>query len=545
MSDQNTLAPPAAFADRPRILSGMRPTGRLHLGNYMGALKNWVDLQNQHDAEGNPAFDCFFFIADWHALTTDYADPSRLKQNVFEVALDFLSAGLHAERSTIFIQSHVPQHAELNLLLSMITPVSWLERVPTYKDQQEQLKERDLATFGFLGYPLLQSADILLYRPKFVPVGADQVAHVEITREIARRFNFFYPRGGRSKALRKREGDSPRSYARWEGDELLPEPEVLLTPSPKLPGTDGRKMSKSYGNSILLTDRLPVILEKTHGMSKLGQRPLQTDPGNPDLCPVGDLHHVFSEAAVNQHIRAGCTTATIRCEDCKQLAGMSIFRHTGPIQTERDRLETHPDLVWNALETGADRASAFAEQTMKELRSATGLSRDHSGVRFDQTALSPERRSDPRELVHFESWWFIDPKLRTRNLRELWRSDVVPIDVALKTEAEGVWITPNGRRVFVVDAIQERSTDLVWHFSVKPKSYEVLVLLCWDERRYLHDFVVPQKLYVGPWTAAKKAVGKGNLTFSVLSDGSRYVLHLPGAAIDITDTFRDYSMLNA
>ena len=255
---------PTPQQSRPRILSGMRPTGPLHLGNYMGALKNWVDLQNQTNPDGQPTYDCFFFIADWHALTTDYADPSRLKQNVFEVALDFLAAGLDPHRSTLFIQSHVPQHAELNLLLSMITPLSWLERVPTYKDQQEQLREKDLNTYGFLGYPLLQSADILLYRPRFVPVGQDQVAHVEITREIARRFHQIYGKEEAETDLQhalRTKGD-PGALEERQFARLLPEPQVLLTPSPKLPGTDGRKMSKSYGNAIFLSDRLPVILEK-------------------------------------------------------------------------------------------------------------------------------------------------------------------------------------------------------------------------------------------------------------------------------------------
>ena len=260
----------------------MRPTGRLHLGNYMGALYNWVNLQQDYD--------CYFFIADLHALTTDYADPSRLKQSIFDIAVDFLAAGLNPGKCTIFIQSHVPQHAELHLLFSMFTPLGWLERVPSYKDQQEQLREKDLATYGFLGYPLLQSADILLYKPEFVPVGADQVAHVELTREVARKFNNLYSP--------KRIVDGPQSptpgfHVQTELDPdrlILNEPQVLLTPSPKLPGTDGRKMSKSYGNAIYLTDSLPVILGKTHAMSNGGQRPTQQDPGNPDICPVGDLH---------------------------------------------------------------------------------------------------------------------------------------------------------------------------------------------------------------------------------------------------------------
>ncbi len=527
---------------RPRVLSGMRPTGPLHLGNYMGALKNWIDLQNQRDEHGQPVYDCFFFIADWHALTTDYADPSRLKQNVFEVALDFLSAGLDPARSTIFIQSHVPQHAELNLLLSMITPLSWLERVPTYKDQQEQLKEKDLATFGFLGYPLLQSADILLYRPHFVPVGQDQVAHVEITREIARRFNLLYRQEKETDLQHawSTKGD-PCSYEQRQFSKLLPEPQVLLTPSPKLPGTDGRKMSKSYGNSILLTDRLPVVLEKTHSMSKLGQRPLQTDPGDPELCPVGDLHRVFSEPNVDQHIRLGCTTATISCENCKEFAGLSIFRHTGPIQTEHDRLERNPDLVWQALDSGAERASVTAEQTMRELRAVTGLSRDRSGVRIDRSALPPLQRSDPRQLSQHKDWLNLDSKLLQRNLREFWRRDLVPLNAPLKADTEGLWLTPNNRRVFVAAEREQTLEDQVWSFRVKPRSYEVLVLLCLDKDLCLHDFVVPQKEYVKAWTGAKKESRSRNETeieFTISAEPSgnhqKFWLFISGDPFEVT-----------
>jgi len=268
---------------RKRVLSGMRPTGKLHLGNYMGALKNWVELQDATNPDGSPKYECYFFIADYHALTTDYADTSELPTNVREVALDFLAAGLDPARCTIFVQSKVPAHAELSLLLGMITPLSWLERVPSYKDQQEQLKEKDLATFGFLGYPLLMSADILVYQADFVPVGADQTAHVEITREISRRFNHFY------------SGDNP---------EILPEPKALLTPSPKLPGTDGRKMSKSYGNTILLSDSEADVRAKLKTMVTDPARIRRTDAGNPDVCPVFDLHKVFSSDETQAEVRA-------------------------------------------------------------------------------------------------------------------------------------------------------------------------------------------------------------------------------------------------
>ena len=250
---------------KKRVLSGMRSTGKLHLGNYVGALENWVRMQEQYE--------CFFFIADWHALTTDYADTSRLKENSVEVLLDWLAAGLDPAKCVMFIQSHVPAHAELHLLLSMITPLGWLERVPTYKEQKENIKEKDLGTYGFLGYPVLQSADILIYKADVVPVGEDQVAHVELTREIARRFNQFYSR---------------------EREYVFPEPASLLTPAPKLPGTDGRKMSKSYGNTVLLTDPEPVVRLKLKTMVTDPARVRRNDPGNPDVCPVGDLHKIFS-----------------------------------------------------------------------------------------------------------------------------------------------------------------------------------------------------------------------------------------------------------
>src|SRR5580692_3060750 len=250
---------------KKRVLSGMRSTGKLHLGNYVGALQNWVGMQDQYD--------CFFFIADWHALTTDYADTSHIKENSLEVLLDWLAAGLDPARCVMFIQSHVPAHAELHLLFSMITPLGWLERVPTYKEQKENIKEKDLGTYGFLGYPVLQSADILIYKANFVPVGEDQVAHVELTREIARRFNGFYA--------------GTREY-------VFPEPAALLTPSPRLPGTDGRKMSKSYGNAVMLSDPEPVVRQKLKTMVTDPARVRRSDPGNPDICPVGDLHKIFS-----------------------------------------------------------------------------------------------------------------------------------------------------------------------------------------------------------------------------------------------------------
>ncbi len=328
---------------KPRVLSGMRPTGRLHLGNYMGALHNWVQLQHRYDG--------YFFIADWHALTTDYADPSAVAGNIEQVALDFLAAGLDPQQCVIFVQSHVKQHAELHLALSMLTPLGWLERVPSYKDQQENLTGKDLTTYGFLGYPLLQSADILLYKPRYVPVGQDQVAHVELTREVARRFNSLY------------------------ASEILPEPQVLLTPSPKLPGTDGRKMSKSYGNTLLLSDPEPMLRQKLKLMVTDPARVRRTDPGDPEKCPVFDLHKVFSGAETQQEARAGCTTAAIGCIQCKQWLADSVVASLAPIQQRRAHYEAQSGLVREILSAGAARAASHAEETMVQVRSAMGLTR--------------------------------------------------------------------------------------------------------------------------------------------------------------------------
>jgi tryptophanyl-tRNA synthetase len=337
-----------------RVLSGMRPTGKLHLGNYMGALKNWVALQNATNDDGSPKYECYFFIADWHALTTDYADTRELPSNVNDVLLDFLAAGLDTKRSTIFLQSEVPAHAELALLLGFITPLSWLERVPTYKDQQEQLKEKDLATFGFLGYPVMMSADILVYQADFVPVGIDQAAHVEITREIARRFNHIYCS---------------------DESEVLPEPKTLLTPSPKLPGTDGRKMSKSYGNTILLSDSEADLRAKLKTMVTDPARIRRTDVGNPELCPVFDLHKVFSAEETRQTVRVGCTTAGIGCIQCKGWLADAVVAELAPIQERRKHFEAHPDEVNAILDEGAVRANKRANQTMVEVRKAVRLAR--------------------------------------------------------------------------------------------------------------------------------------------------------------------------
>jgi tryptophanyl-tRNA synthetase len=334
-------------SQRKRVLSGMRSTGRLHLGNYVGALDNWVRMQDQYD--------CFFFVADWHALTTDYADTSKIKENSLEVLLDWLAAGLDPERCTMFIQSHVAQHAELHLLFSMITPLGWLERVPTYKEQRENILEKDLGTYGFLGYPVLQAADILVYKGDFVPVGEDQVPHVELTREIARRFNMFYTRKG--------------SY-------VFPEPQPLLTPAAKLPGTDGRKMSKSYGNTILLTDPEPVVRQKLKTMMTDPARVRRSDPGNPDVCPVGDLHKIFSDRSTIMKVDEGCRSAGIGCIECKSWAADALVSILNPMQEGRKKYEDNPRLAWDILETGSSRASKVAGATMDEVREAMGMSLD-------------------------------------------------------------------------------------------------------------------------------------------------------------------------
>ena len=340
----------AISSPRPRVLSGMRPTGKLHLGNYMGALANWVKLQDQYE--------CYFFIADLHALTTDYADTSNILPNTMEVAMDFLAGGLDPERCTIFVQSHVKPHFELPLYLGMITPLGWLERTPSYKEMQENVSNKDLTNFGFLGYPVLMASDILLYQADFVPVGQDQQAHVELTREIARRFNQFY---------------------KLEGREVLPEPKVLLTPSPKLPGTDGRKMSKSYGNTILMTDAEPVVRQKLKTMVTDPAHIRRTDPGDPDKCPVGDLHKVFSTPETLANVYEGCRTAGIGCIQCKGWAADALVQLLAPIQERRASYSEAQ--VTEILEDGSNRASTRAEQTMREVRAAMQLTSSGEGSR--------------------------------------------------------------------------------------------------------------------------------------------------------------------
>jgi len=325
---------------KERVLSGMQASGRVHLGNLVGALQNWVRLQDKYD--------CYYFIADWHALTTGYANPSAIRESTKDLLLNFLSVGLDPEKCTIFTQSRILEHAELHLLLSMITPLGWLERVPTYKEKQQELKERDLATYGFLGYPLLQTADIIIYRAKYVPVGVDQVPHLEISREIARRFNNFY-------------------------GEVFPEPEALLTEFPKVPGVDGRKMSKSYGNAIYLSDSPKEVENKIKTMATDPARIRRTDRGNPDLSPVHQLHKVFSSKEEQDYVAEGCRTAGIGCIDCKKVLIKNVFKVLEPIWARREELIKSPELLESIVEKGNEKARAVCRETMEVVRKAMGL----------------------------------------------------------------------------------------------------------------------------------------------------------------------------
>jgi tryptophanyl-tRNA synthetase len=393
-----------------RVLSGMRPTGPLHLGNYHGALRNWVELQYRYE--------CFFFIADWHMLTTGYEDTSALQEHIRAVLIDWLAAGLNPGVATLFIQSHVPEHAELHLLLSMVTPLGWLERVPTYKEQQVELRERDLATYGFLGYPLLQSADILLYRADFVPVGEDQVAHVEITREIGRRFNHLFGRepqfeekaeravkslGGRNSTLyrqlrrRYQEAGDTEALARaralvqannhitvadrerllgfleGSGVSILPEPQVLLTAAPRVPGIDGRKMSKSYGNTIGMREDPDSVEQKLKTMQTDPARVRRSDPGDPEKCPVWELHKIYSDEPTRAWVNEGCRSAGIGCLECKRPVIDKVVEEVRGFRRRAQEFEDNPDLVRSIAVEGAEKARGAARETMEEVRRAMHL----------------------------------------------------------------------------------------------------------------------------------------------------------------------------
>ena len=320
-----------------RVLSGMQPSGRLHLGNYLGALTNWKTLQDDHE--------CFFFVADWHALSTNYEDTRQMTTFVRELLIDWLAVGIDPARATVFIQSQVPAHAVLNVLLSMITPISWLERNPSYKEKQEQIEGRDLSTHGFLGYPVLQAADILLYKADAVPVGKDQLPHLELTREIARRFNSLYT-------------------------PVLVEPEALLTEFPKVVGTDGRKMSKSYGNTINLSDSEPEVRQKVKTMVTDPARVRRNDPGNPEVCPVFDFHQIYSDSTVIDRVNKECRTAEIGCIDCKKLVAERMVEQLSPIWEARRTLEANPKRIDEVTRAGCERASKAAAQTLAEVKGA-------------------------------------------------------------------------------------------------------------------------------------------------------------------------------
>jgi tryptophanyl-tRNA synthetase len=399
---------------RSRVLSGMRPTGALHLGHYHGALKNWVKLQDEHE--------CFYFVADWHALTTHYESREVIEKTVFDMVIDWVAAGLDPAKSTIFIQSRLPEHAELFTLLAMGTPLGWLERVPTYKDQIEKLKDKDLATYGFLGYPLLQAADILIYKATYVPVGEDQASHVELTREVARRFNHLYGRHpdfeaqalaavaklgkddaryfdkqrkafgetGSAESLAKGEslirkaavsvtGWTPQDsellngHLRGSGKTILVEPQALHTEVAKLPGLDGGKMSKSYGNTIAMREEPAQVEVKIRRMPTDPQRARRTDPGDPARCPVWQFHQVYSDAATKEHVVRGCTSAAIGCLECKQPVIDAVLREQQPWRERAADLVAHPQRVRAIVDEGTERARAVARDTMRDVREAMGL----------------------------------------------------------------------------------------------------------------------------------------------------------------------------
>ncbi|MET0026093.1 MAG: tryptophan--tRNA ligase [Candidatus Thiodiazotropha sp.] len=397
-------------SESSRVLSGMRPTGQLHLGHYHGVLKNWVELQHHHD--------CYFFVADWHALTTHYDDPRGIPESIRDMVIDWLAAGVDSDKATLFVQSQVPEHAELHLLLSMITPLGWLERVPSYKDQQEKLKEKDLATYGFLGYPLLQSADILIYRAAHVPVGEDQVAHVELTREVARRFNHLYGREpdfetraeeackkmGKKAAKQftqfkrayQEQGDAEAlstgqallaaqqnisveererllGYLEGSGRIILTEPQPLLTQASKMPGLDGQKMSKSYANTLSLREKPEDVEQKLKRMPTDTNRVRRTDPGDPQRCPVWQFHQVYSNETTREWVQEGCRSAGIGCLDCKAPVIEAVMAELKPMQARAAEFEAQPERVQAIIQEGAERARTVAQETMREVRQAMSL----------------------------------------------------------------------------------------------------------------------------------------------------------------------------
>ena len=363
------MSSPSNSPRRQRVLSGLRPTGGVHVGHLVGALGNWVEMQKK--------FDCYFFVADWHALTTHYADTSEIRKHSVDNLTDWLAAGLDPERAVLFLQSHVLEHAELHLLLSQVTPLGWLERVPTYKEQRENIRDKDLGTYGFLGYPVLQAADILIYKADFVPVGEDQVAHVELTREICRRFNGFY-------------------------GPVFPEPRPMLTNFPRLPGTDGRKMSKSYGNAIFLNDSEKEIRKKVSSMLTDPARARRTDPGNPDVCPLFSYHKIFSPSATVEMVDRECRRAGIGCVEDKKLMADSLVQALTPIKERRIEYEKNPKQVWEILEDGSRKASRTAQETMEEVRAGMNLSRNYQSTAATTKADRKQKKTVPADKGSLE-----------------------------------------------------------------------------------------------------------------------------------------------
>ena len=530
----------------------MRPTGKLHLGNYVGALQNWVKLQD--------SYECFFFVADWHALTTDYDDTSRLASNTLEVILDFLAAGLDPEKCTIFVQSHVLQHAELHVLFSMITPLGSLERVPSYKEQQQSFPNKDLHMYGFLGYPLLQAADILIYRPAFVPVGEDQVSHVELTREVAQRFNKFYPLGRKwtiekeagklteeeKKYFADRASDIPKaglismqmvdSHPRFGREYVFPEPQPLLTRSSKLLGTDKRKMSKSSGNTILLSDDTDIVEKKIK--NSVTDRPKLTDQGSPDRCPVGNLHQIFSDPDRLAYITRGCTTATITCVECKALAVESVNAQLAPIRQRRSQLAEDIDQLREVIQSGAQKATQVAEQTMEAAREAVGLLRPTTLRKTDIREDLPAAKTIVLPRLPLEEIAGKDSVERGARRRGVWL-EYVRAFAPLREVGHRTYVTRKNRRVGITTSGQHQNR---WHFSIGDRHYDALVLLCHTNDGSLLDFVIP-KARIKDWQFFGRE--DKNVSFDVRNVSGQFYLESGhgGVGQEINNYLGNYRLL--
>jgi tryptophanyl-tRNA synthetase len=527
---------------KARVLSGMRSTGKLHLGNYVGALENWVKLQD------SGKYDCFFFIADWHALTTDYADTSRVKENSLEVALDWLAAGLDPEKSVLFIQSHVPQHAELFLLFSMITPLGWLERVPTYKEQRDNIQDKDLGTYGFLGYPLLQSADILLYgvpgiadpakdHPLYVPVGEDQVAHIELTREVARRFNNFYAMEIR-RALHaevpglgkahielppgvKATGTPGFSTVMESKKYVFSEPQPLLTPAARLRGSDGRKMSKSYNNSILLSDTPQAIEAKI--TSYVTDRPTRDVAGEPTNCPVGDLHLYFSDSSTKDAAFAGCRAASISCQECKAMVTRNVVERLAPIRERREAFAKDPSTAWQILQRGSEKARQAASKTLESTRAAMGMS--HSFDSLLGTFPGSRRSASALLNLPFQETEAIPDHEKRGDLRRGQWLRFISREIELKkTDVSRVFTTPRNKRVAVVTAGEQ--SDRSFTFLPRDRTYEVLVLLFHLRTGEIADIIIPTRALQAFWRKLERRDKSVEMRAEVRN--GRFLLRVPG-----------------